>query len=225
MAINVDTVYQRVLALANKEQRGYITPQEFNLFANQAQMEIFEQYFYDMNQFERMGSVDGETEYSNMVDLVDDKISAFKQTATLSGGTLPVDLYKLGDVISTTQVIQEVSESERFKFELAGLDIVTANSPVYVRSGNNITVYGDAASKITYIRKPNYNSPVQWAYVVINEKAMYNAGPSIDFELHDSEQSELVYKILALSGVTLNKPTISQFSMGQQASTTQQEKQ
>ena len=40
--VNIDTVYQRVLAIANKEQRGYITPQEFNLLANQAQMEIFE---------------------------------------------------------------------------------------------------------------------------------------------------------------------------------------
>ena len=49
MAISVDTVYQTVLALANKEQRGYITPQEFNLFADQAQMEIFNQYFYDLN--------------------------------------------------------------------------------------------------------------------------------------------------------------------------------
>ena len=45
MAISVDTIYQRVLALANKEQRGYITPQEFNLLANQAQMAIFESYF------------------------------------------------------------------------------------------------------------------------------------------------------------------------------------
>ncbi len=51
MAVSVDTVYQRVLAIANKEQRGYITPQEFNLFADQAQKEIFEQYFYDLNQF------------------------------------------------------------------------------------------------------------------------------------------------------------------------------
>ena len=49
MAVSIDTVYQRVLVLANKEQRGYITPQEFNLLANQAQMEIFEQYFYDTN--------------------------------------------------------------------------------------------------------------------------------------------------------------------------------
>ena len=50
MAISVDTVYQRVLALANKEQRGYITPQEFNLLANAAQMAIFESYFYTKNQ-------------------------------------------------------------------------------------------------------------------------------------------------------------------------------
>ena len=51
--INVDRIYQRVLTLANKEQRGYITPQELNILANQAQMDIFEQYFYDLNQFLR----------------------------------------------------------------------------------------------------------------------------------------------------------------------------
>ena len=45
--ISVDTIYQRVLAMANKEQRGYITPQEFNLLANQAQLQIFESYFYN----------------------------------------------------------------------------------------------------------------------------------------------------------------------------------
>ena len=49
----IDTVYQKVLAFANKAQRGYINTQEFNLFADQAQMEIFEQYFYDINQFSR----------------------------------------------------------------------------------------------------------------------------------------------------------------------------
>ena len=38
MAVNIDTVYQKVLALANKEQRGYITPQEFNIMADKDQM-------------------------------------------------------------------------------------------------------------------------------------------------------------------------------------------
>jgi len=76
MAVSVDTVYQRVLAIANKEQRGYITPQEFNLLANQAQMEIFEQYFYDINQFEKVRG--NSTEYSDMVNLLEEKLSIFK---------------------------------------------------------------------------------------------------------------------------------------------------
>ena len=66
MAVSVDTVYQRVLAILNKEQRGYLTPQEFNLFANQAQLDIFEQYFYDINQFGRVPGND--TEFSDMLN-------------------------------------------------------------------------------------------------------------------------------------------------------------
>ena len=45
MAVNIDTVYQKVLAIFNKEQRGYITPQEFNLFANRAQLDLFSSIF------------------------------------------------------------------------------------------------------------------------------------------------------------------------------------
>tara|TARA_R110002012_G_scaffold3539_1_gene16508 strand:+ start:74 stop:841 length:768 start_codon:yes stop_codon:yes gene_type:complete len=45
--VSVDNVYQQVLAIANKEQRGYITPQEFNLFARKAQNDVFESTFQD----------------------------------------------------------------------------------------------------------------------------------------------------------------------------------
>ena len=55
--ISIDTVYQTVLALANKEQRGYISPQEFNLYANHAQMEVLEQYFYDLSQFRQITNI------------------------------------------------------------------------------------------------------------------------------------------------------------------------
>ena len=78
MAVSVDTVYQRVLALANKEQRGYITPQEFNLFANQAQLDIFEQYFYDKNQFGRIPG--NNTPNSDPTEILNDKIDIFKES-------------------------------------------------------------------------------------------------------------------------------------------------
>ena len=41
MAINVDLVYKTVLLIINKEQRGYLTPDEFNKIGRQVQLEIF----------------------------------------------------------------------------------------------------------------------------------------------------------------------------------------
>ena len=79
MAVNIDTVYQKVLAMANKEQRGYITPQEFNLFADHAQMDIFEQYFYDLNQFKRAAGND--TMYGDMVNILEEKIVLFEKSS------------------------------------------------------------------------------------------------------------------------------------------------
>tara|TARA_R110001592_G_scaffold156209_2_gene386504 strand:+ start:9857 stop:11050 length:1194 start_codon:yes stop_codon:yes gene_type:complete len=76
MSVSINTVYQKVLAIANKEQRGYITPQEFNLFADQAQKEIFEQYFYDINQFNRVPG--NQTEFSDQLYMLEEKISAFR---------------------------------------------------------------------------------------------------------------------------------------------------
>ena len=37
-------------------------------------------------------------------------------------------------------------------------------------------------------------TPVKWGYVVVNEKALYDANNSIDFNLHRSEETILVIK-------------------------------
>ena len=141
MAVSVDTVYQRVLAIANKEQRGYITPQEFNLFANQAQLDIFEQYFYDINQFNRVPGND--TEYSNMLDLLNEKISIFQkyqQSVSLDSsaiGTLPSDVYRLGTVMYTGATypieLDEISQSDVLDLEKSALTRAKLSRPYYTR--------------------------------------------------------------------------------------------
>ena len=50
MAINVDQVYKTVLLIINKEQRGYLTPDEFNKLATQVQLEVLDGYFETINQ-------------------------------------------------------------------------------------------------------------------------------------------------------------------------------
>ena len=65
MAVNVDTVYRTVLLILNKESRGYLTPDEFNKTAAQVQLEIFNEYFEDLNQQYIVNSND--SEYSDRV--------------------------------------------------------------------------------------------------------------------------------------------------------------
>ena len=76
MAINVDNVYKTVLLILNQEQRGYITPDEFNKTATQVQLDIFEGYFDDLNQQLRVPQAD--FDYSDRQIDIDDKISTFK---------------------------------------------------------------------------------------------------------------------------------------------------
>ena len=65
---------------------------------------------------------------------------------------------------------------------------------------------------------------VEWGYDVIAERPLYNATRSVNFQLHDSEETELVYKILTLAGVTLKRIDIQQVGQGLDIAKTQQEK-
>ena len=81
MAISVDTVYKTVLLILNKEQRGYMTPDEFNKIATQVQLETFENYFESLNQQLRVP--DNDSEYADRIKNIDEKIAIFKKYATL----------------------------------------------------------------------------------------------------------------------------------------------
>ena len=72
MAINVDTVYKTVLLILNQQQRGYMTPDEFNKVGTQVQRNIFENYANDLNQLYRMPQ--NNTEYTNKVTNLEEKL-------------------------------------------------------------------------------------------------------------------------------------------------------
>jgi len=246
MAISIDEVYQTVLALANKEQRGYITPQEFNLFANQAQMEIFEQYFYDLNQFKRVpGNSSG---YADMVKNLEEKISLFEiydKAYSVVGDFGRINLNEHDDIYRLTMVrvlysgkafrkAEQIQLSELNAIGDSPLTRWSKQRPVYIRysttqvpavpdrigiypypeSGNNVYV-----SYIKFPQKPN------WAYITAEETPIYNDNASIDFELHYSDKSELVYRILAFAGVSIERPQLIQLSSSAVAGQVQQEKQ
>ena len=67
MAINVNTVYRTVLSLLNREQRGFMTPDQYNRFARMAQLDLFEKSFSDYNRYltrKETGTINDE--YANL---------------------------------------------------------------------------------------------------------------------------------------------------------------
>ena len=230
--VSIDNVYQKVLAIANKEQRGYITPQEFNLFANQAQMEIFEQYFYDLNQFSRI--LGNDTTYADMVTLLNEKIDVFekfRQDVTMSSGgvgTLPTH-YRIGELSynnSGTYVqIQKVNQNDLNHHINSPLLNPSVSRPIYINtSATAIQVYPTTiTSGVTcnLISKP---ATVNWQYNVINNSALYTPTGTVDFELHESEEQTLVNKILQLAGVSIKDYNLAKAAGEQEVKEIQQEK-
>ena len=241
MAVSIDTVYQKVLAILNKEQRGYVTPQEFNLFANRAQLDLFEQYFYDINQFGRMHGND--TEYSDMLNILNEKINIFETTASLTYNTdhfnLPANIYRLGTIIysntttnnfgvQTTEQIEaeRINKNELLYINSSPLTKPTNTRPIFPSDTTGVNVYG-ASELITdvscnYIKKP---TTPNWAYQIVFGEPLYDAANSIDFELHPSDETELVTKILESAGLLIKDINFYQVGDKEEMETVQQEKQ
>ena len=239
MAISIDTVYQRVLALANKEQRGYITPQEFNLFANQAQQEIFEQYFYDLNKASK--DLGNETFYSDVDDMLEQKMQLFENVDginLISGytGAGNSNIKKLPDYVYRVHRIEynnvncEILSTKDFNDCRSGgyLTKPSKSRPVVNIRNNTIRCIGQwnfevMPTGIFYFRRPEI---VQWGYFVVNDKALHDSSTNktTNFELHPSEETELVYKILKFAGLSMRRDDVVRSAQSLEAMQSQQEK-
>tara|TARA_X000001388_G_scaffold76650_2_gene74589 strand:+ start:173 stop:1072 length:900 start_codon:yes stop_codon:yes gene_type:complete len=291
MAVSIDNVYQRVLTIANKEQRGYITPQEFNLLAYKAQMDIFESYFYNYESKLARPNLSNDTAIDT--DILYEKILPFKKSTLVApitntavtsisgvkygvtdvvvgGFNIPSDVFYLEGLWNGTgSPAQEVSSSDFFKmislnkFRPTPLNPIFCRGPIpksLFRKSSTFTkdltgrsphikeIVGDHKTS-DYILSQNpdlvkvllapmeasdYKDPINpgrkatfkyivkpekpnWAYVVVNSKPLYNPTLSINFDLHESEESTLTNKILELAGIVINKPDLSEVVLRNEA--------
>lgn len=234
MAINVNTVYQTVLMILNKEQRGYMTPTEFNTVATQVQLEIFEKYFDDLNQQLRVPQAD--TDYADGQENIDEKLAIFKTFGdaiyTTIGGlsyfVLPtsdtygdvVSFYRLGNVLyNDEKVVQRLDRHEFYYANQSRLTKPSTINPAYLYENQKLFIKPTTITdkiKVDYIRKPN---DIVWGftpgsvgqYVWNNTPySLSNPTGSTDFEIHESEQTEVILKILLYSGIIIRDPEVVQ---------------
>ena len=228
MAINVNTVYQTVLMILNKEQRGFMTPEEFNKTATQVQLEVFEKYFDDLNQQLRIPQAD--TDYADRQENIDEKIAIFKTlgTALYDNTTLidnpyfdlpsvdmyaeVVSFYRLGNVVHNDEtIVQRLDRHDFYYVNKSKLTRPTVINPVYLYENNKIFIKPNSINsgiKIDYVRKPK---DVVWAYGTGTlGQYEFQKDDSTNFELQESEQSDVILKILVYAGIIIRDPQIVQ---------------
>ena len=81
----INSVRNTVLSVVNKNNYGYISPSDFNLYAQQAQLEIFEEYFSEYNTLVNKENLrTSGTGYADLKKGVEEMIDIFSVTNFLS---------------------------------------------------------------------------------------------------------------------------------------------
>lgn len=184
----INEIRNTVLSLLNKNNNGYLTPEEFNLFAAQAQLEVYESYFYDLNNWitkkNMRRSHSGSADITRQLEEVIDTFTQFTELTSIIGSDqtfqLPEDWYTTVEVLRKevcegppTTIIERTAErvSEYKIRELlrSNLTSPTSTFPAYIFSqqgvslpvGTGTSAYGNLGNQITLYPGPsNCSGPV-----------------------------------------------------------------
>jgi hypothetical protein len=205
MAVNVDIVYKTVLLILNKEQRGNLSPDEFNKVATQVQLEIFESYFDTLNQ--QLRRPDNDTEYGDRIKNVDQSIAIFKSygnctyvnnggyfNTPIASGLSNATAQLIGDGRLVSFALTSITSSQL----ASGTTTVTVNG-IY---NNSFTING---SSIIFTSPPALNAII---LVTTTPNDFYKLGTVI-YKDNTEAQLSARNEILYINKTPLLAPTLT----------------
>ena len=215
----INHVRNTVLTILNKENRGYITPEQFNSYAAHAQQSIFNLYFAE---YAKMVSLKNSrrlsADYGDRVREIQANIDTFTKVSSIakSGDAYPkpADMFKpLSLRYSGNEIVQIPIHKETF-VDKANLTAPSTSYPVYVDKDNVFSVKPSTITAnidLVYVRNPI--SP-KWTYTVVLDEPVFNPSASDyqDFELGQDESVPLVIEICKLAGVTIREADVVAFA-------------
>ena len=231
----IDTVRNTVLSIISKDNRGYITPFEFNLIADQAQKDIFDNYIYDYsNAINKQNAHMHGTGYADIPGKIAEVIEKFIVSETLvpstggkfyTPGNEPSNpkqpYYKLNNIVyNNATEIEEVTNATALRLNNSLMTQPSTMYPVYVLNGPTIQVYPTAITSNVQANYIRYPKAPKWTYfqALSNGEPLFNqsAADYQDFELPISDQNNLVIKILQYAGVSIREGDIVQMAKNEE---------
>lgn len=167
--------------------------------------------------------------FVNGVELASTAYSLSGATLTLSNqptagqiiiiNLYPKQFYRLGQVLYQvgalpTEEMQRVDRGELYHLLSSNLTKPTTVNPIYTYENNLLTVYPTDITNnvsVSYIRRPI--API-WAFTS-GSQYVFQPTSSCNFELHPSEQVELITRILLYAGVVIKNQEVIQVAASQ----------
>lgn len=234
----INQVYTTVLSILNKDNRGYVSPMEFNTYAELSQMVIFEELFHKYaKSLAKQNARMYHSEFSDIPKHLREVFDIFvSESELVLDNTNQEYRYAVSDFYKGIKIellpssgnldyagrteVEEVSKLEINRILNNNLVSPTSEYPVYIIINNKYKIfpYNQAVKVIgTYIRKPK--AP-KWTYLPVGNGPLFN--PSAvdyqDFELPAQFFSDLVIKILGYCGVEIREADVVQISQALEAS-------
>jgi len=213
----INSVRNTVLSVLNKNNYGYISPNDFNLFAKQAQLDIFENYFYRYNyQILKENSMQSGIGYADIKKQYEEVIDSFAKVATLTKAagvfSIPVDYYTVVKVIYTNGVgkmveIEKVPAARAQQLLMSNLTQPVELFPAYVQLEDKLTVYPDTISTGVTCYYVRYPKDPKWTYTLVAGEPLFNqaAVDYQDFEIPLTDEPALVAKVLQYAGMSIRE--------------------
>lgn len=217
--VSINSVYNAVKDLANKDQKGFITPAMFTSFARTAQIKIYNKIFDEIFEDKKLrrANVD-QSRFMSKVFVDKQDLLAFIEKATIprSSGVFAVPS-NFKSVISISarkpekRAVHMLYDEDKVQHLLSSsLSVPTNEFPVALM-GRDIEVFPSSVSSIDvrYYRYPE--SPMYNYYKALNsvgEEIELFSNNSKDFELPQKFEDELVFEIAKMAGVNIKEPVV-----------------
>lgn len=227
----INNVRNTVLTVLNKENRGYLTPEQFNSYARYAQQNIFNLYFAEYARMSAMKNARRlSSDYGDRLREIKSFIDRFTAVDTISkSGAIypkPTDMFKPLSLRYNGNVIDEVPISKEMYLDNANLNGPSQTFPVFVDKNNSYTVKPSSITgdiELVYTRNP---IEPKWTYTMVADNPIFNpsAADYQDFEIGAESEVALVLEICKLAGVTIREAEVTQIASGMDSQNEQKDR-
>ncbi len=209
------------MQILNKENFGYITPDEFNNYSRLAQIDKFTELQNDLaTAFQKLANGQNGSDYADVIKNIEESLELFAEDVAVTGTAnvfdLPANSYLLNKVYYGTKVVDKETHGKIRLLLNSDRTAPTVTFPMYTQKALKITVYPATITTNVTINYLRYPKAPKWTYVVLpgSEAPAFNPGDPTyqDFELPEKFKMDLIVRILQYCGITIRENEVVQAS-------------